>query len=986
MALTFEQQFQTAMNALTTQDVDLLTSMMIDPGTVTLDEQRTAAQKLGIKGGMLAAMVNTFSDPTVWLAYIMSRRFPTRNWIQGTIPKRFIGGANEFSGLSFFTRPVESFFRGTNVPKLTALAVQRQAEVMKVGSKIFQEIERRPNWSREMPIVSQIMEGVQTPGATPELIAVSQRIRGHMNELWGFLNQTWKTEGGFQGKEIVRASARPFTPSEAPRYLRDYLPHIPIAVQEGVVEISGREAVARLSRGKIAQAMSLKGENPFEVWRPNQADRLGSDFTRYQSFLNNVGAEVFSPRLFRRVRMHETLQGHTGQDLFVTDLNVVLQRYIHSVAKTYSVGAPLSPRERFITSSTIRDELGRVQTIMPTEEPIIVQVMNEGLGAAGGRRQSQRVAGTNVIRETVIPGSYNAPSLSALRTLVRNLQGASTEDEILWGNLFSSIRAKVSGAVGNMLGRRKLTEVEAAIQAVERNRNYRNKSNAVASYFYSTTLGLNPWSAIQNMLQPILTTAPAIGIGPTLAGYRVLSERMPKYFSAIKRQREYLKGITTPGAGPISGRVHRLNEALERGFNEAFPELAKAGIRADPRLFDVDIEALEARGILAGGRFAKSDDFFKLALQPFTQSELSNQIISFFGGRHAQMNAVRLGEVIAPKGLPKNLTNEWLDFEAGMVVNATQFRPGPGSRTVFQSMLPSWARQFTSFPVRLYNFFAESTVRGAMSGQQVADMSLLDRVLTLGTGRNVGTLARTYLYSKLAVNGAREVLGVDLGGSLGVITPFVNVAPSNQPFGPFPLPPAPAVAFGLLSFATTRDAKRLQPAVLPGIGEIPFPKALIPGGIAITRAARAVQQWRPDLGGFADENERLMYRGNTPDLILSMIGLPLEKGRRARDAMERIQANRGTIREFRRRFAAAAINMDYTQMDVLRQQWSKAFPEMTPLAMSHKDVRRYREQQMIPMVSRMLRTLGRQADYLEGDIYEYDPDLVAAPRAFGLAG
>jgi hypothetical protein len=970
------------MQSIASSDMDLLTTMMLDPDTVSIEEQRSAASKLGVKGGMLSAMVNTFTDPVVWLGYLMHRTFPSKSFLLGTVDKRFVGAANEFSGISAVTRTVENFWRGTNIPRMSALAVRRKQEVINVGNKIWDKILKRPNWQEEMPTVSLLLEGVEVP-ATAGQIKLKNEIRQHMDEIWGMLGQAQKVRGGFGGTEIAKATSEAYRASEAPKYLRNYLPHIPLNSNNSIMEISGADALKRTFTGKQAmQTIQAKGINPLEVWTPLKSDTLASEFSRYQNFLNQSGAGVFNMHLFHRKRFNIPVQGLQGQELFVSDLNQILHRYIHSAAQTYSMNAPISNFERVLAA-----ERGAARAV--TNEPLAVQIINEGLENSGAKMMRRQIPGTQVIRETLVPGSENPWSMASLKTLVRNLQGQTSLDEQLWGNMASSIRHKMSRATRNLVGAKQQHEMNAAMSTLERDSSYRNWNSRIASYFYSTTLGLNPFSAFQNMLQPGLTTIPAIGVGATMQGYKVLSQRLPQYSRNVIAEHRALTG-GVPGIKPGGRTVARLNEATERAFYKTFPELKQQGFKIDPRLFDLDESQLLA------GKFRRADAWGKFLLQPFTHSELSNQIVSFYGARNALNTALRTGEYALPKGLSAAQARDMIDFDSGLLVNATQFRPGPGSRTLFQSILPAPLRQFSTFPVRLANFFSESTVRGAMTQAQLEQASVMNvlaggeagqlarqKLLSLGTGRNMGTIGRTLLTGRIATEGAREVLGVDLGGSLGITAPYLNVAP-NAVLGVLPMPPVLDVVQDSVSFATTRDIKRLQPMHLPGIGPIPVPKTLVPGGIGISRAVRAMQQWRPDLNGFVDDNERLMYEGSTTDLLLSMFGIPLEKERRMRDAMDRIYANRRSIRNYRREYSVAAMNYDYTQMDKLRVRFNKAFPDLPPLSVSENDLRRYRESRRIPLVSRMARTLGSQSRYLEAEIYKHDPELVAAPSLAGF--
>ena len=984
MPLTFEQRFDTAMGAIQQGDVDLLAKTLTDPQAITITEQRSVAERLGVKGGLLSAFVNIVADPTVWIAFLMSRKFPTSAWLRGTIPQRHIGAAAEFSGLSYFARPIESFFRGTTVPKLTSLSMRRHAEVMKVGQDIFKDF-NRPGWAQEMPVVSLLLEGQNPAGATAELRAVAARMRGDMDQLWGFLGRTKRIVGGFGDAQITPARAIDLVGPKRPRYLRDYLPHMPLSGREAIMEIDGVEALRRMGRGRFAQAMQLKGFKAQDIWQPSEAQSLASDFTRFQTFMNSVGHQM-NPRMFRRQRHGIPLESQLGHELFVTDLNIVLPKYVESVARTYAINAPISAFEQRLATTFYTAADGSTRSRIPTREPIIVQTINEGIRASGARMARQQVPGTPHFHDVVLPGSVNTPMMSALQRLVRSLQGKAGDDEILFGNLFSSMGARLDSMRG-VLTNKQVNQADAAMKAFERTASYRERVNGVASFFYATTIGLNPFSAMQNLLQPVLTTAPAIGIGPTLAGYRVLAERVPRYMREVAKQHRVLRGNRNVGV------TFRLNEATHRAFRETFPELAREGIKVDPRLFEIDESVLlgRSRGLFGTRFFKDRDQYYRAVLQPFTHTEMSNQIITFYGAKQAMRQAIRAGEFPLPKRVAPWELNEFLDFEAGLVVNATQFRPGPGSRSMAQSFLPAPLRQFTTFPTRLFNYFTESTVRGAMSNAQMEQTSIFNvlaggqagrmartKVASLGTGRNLGTIARSFLYGKMAVHGARETLGVDLGGVLGVAAPF-NLAPGNQPFAPLPIPPAPMVVYGVISAATTGDIKRLQPLELPYVGSIPIPKTLIPGGIALTRAARAFNQFRPDVGGFVDENERLMYRANTSDLALAMLGLPLDKNRRVRDVMERVQANRGRIRQFRRAYAVAAINFDTSEMGRLSGLWRRRFPDMPALAISPKDLRRYRANARIPMVQRMLQTVGRGARRVVFD-YDVDADLLAPPE------
>lgn len=973
MPLSLKDQYDVAVSSLASGDIDALAKVLTDPESITAAENRTAAEKLGLKGGFLAAAVNTAADPMVWVAAFLSRKFPTRAWIQGTIPKRFVGTANEFSGVSLGIRTTESMFRGTLIPKLSSLSMHRQAEVLKAAEPMWKIMER-PNWKDEMPVVSQLMEGVNPAGASPELRQVAADLRTVMDDIWHrFLRQTHKVTGGLDHGSL--AKSRPFSPAEAPPYLRDYLPHIPLTGNESTFEVDGLAALDRLGGKRnraLAQAMQVKHQSLGRVWSQRSQDTLHSRYVDWQRWVQDVGASYYNPHLFKRQRNALTLQGPEGQDLFYTDLNLVLQKYVASAAKTYAINAPLSPHERAIASHM--DEFGR--QITPTDEPIMVQVIREGVKAAGSKvvtRQIPNGAGRPpILVEQIMPETGSPALMRALQTHVRSLRGSMAEDQILFGGLFNNVFAAIDKAKSK-LSRSEQVRLTDAVSTIGTQRDYRKRLDAITNWFYASTLGLNLKSALNNLTQTVTTTAPVLGVGDTIVGIREFAPRVRGFMSGVAAE---MRGLPPQQKG-----VLRLQEAARKSFGTHFPELVDQRLDLDPRLFDISEEQLR-RVVSSDGKFIDKQSLMGFLMTPFTSAEVSNRAIAFYGAKHKLQHLMRTGEYPLPrlpdgKPLAAQDLDALLNFEAGNIVSATQFRPGPGSRTVLQSMLPGPLRQFTGYLWRWGNFVADSTVRGAMTEKQLEEMGALSKVLSLN-GRNLGTVARMALFGKIAQNGLRDVLGVDLGAAMGLEVPYTP-APEGSPFGMFPIPPAAGVLTGVVSATANRDIEKLQPLELPGGHKLPVPRTLFPAGIQLNRLFRTMNQYRPDMGGMVDEDERLMYRGSSKDAILQVIGIPLDKARRERQMLERLHAMRNVDREFGRRMRRAAVRYDYGEMEALRMQYAEKFPDRPPLQLTQNDIDRYEASRRITRVQRMIESMPERMGGLEQDIYEYDPDLIAQP-------
>lgn len=980
--LSIQDQFNAAVGGWAQGDFDLSVKLFTDPGAVTPEETRTWAEKHGFSGTWLEGAANLATDPFLWASLVLSKHFPTGQYLKGVIPRRFVGTNNEFSGLSRVFRTVDSFFRGTGVPEMTALKVRREMEVLQIGNKIFDETITRPNWKNEKEIVSLLLEGQKVDGATPELVQLSGRIRNHMDDLWKFLAQAQDVTGGITGGgndyTITPGGSKAIPATRAPKYLRDYLPHIPLLGDESTIIKSPSGALDKLSRSRSSQAGQLAQFQVNDVWKEREG-MLQSDWHQYQKFMSTVGTQVFNPRIFQRKRHGVPLQSVEGAGLFVTDLDIILQKYVHSVARTYSLNAPVSPRERTLASWLEEDQFGNIVRRYPDENPLAVQILNKGLTASGvdfNRKVQRNVLGTDKIEERLDLRSANFHSLAALNTLMKNIMGKADESDIIFGSGVNKIRSMVSGVFKN--GTKEQLKLEKGLSSMERSRKDQNVTNFMTNWFYGSTLGLNVGSAIRNLFQPFLTTAPAIGLGPTLEGMAEMGHRYKTY---IGRGQQELK---TLWKNKTLTAAERILTAQDRAFKAIFPELSSAGITSDPRAYELAEAAVLSFKSMGEHTFEdklfnRSDKLVRLMMYPFQQAELANQATTFFGAKRALLKGINKGVVEAPlhpdgNPLDSGELLQWVNNQAADAVGALQFRPGAGSRTPVMATIPGPFRQLLGFPVRLANHFADSTVRGALTEKELREGGIL--AATLG-GRNWGPLVRTYALGRVVAEGLSSTLGVDYNDAVGVAGPFTDMVESGKLFTPLNIAPLPNVLHQLASFTSTRDVRELEP-LETAYGSIPIPKLLIPGGVAFSRLGKIQRSFRPDMGGFVDDEERLIYQSDSMDAYMGMVGIPLDKERRYRDAMDRVAANRLRIRDYRRQYAVAARNYDTTTMSNLEANYKKDFPEMPGLAVSSLDVQRYKEQAELTSLDRLLTSMGEPGRIFRSEMYQYDPELFSS--------
>src|SRR6185369_3079423 len=139
------------------------------------------------------------------------------------------------------------------------------------------------------------------------------------------------------------------------------------------------------------------------------------------------------------------------------------------VAKTYSLNAPISDFERSLAATTIRRNDGSLHTVLPTNDPIAVQLINYGLDATGVTMRRGQVAGTPHMVEQVVSGSGSQMMLTALRELVRNVRGDRDMGQIMWGNLFSSVKRNFIDNVrdaGGVLTGKQEARLDDAMQTI----------------------------------------------------------------------------------------------------------------------------------------------------------------------------------------------------------------------------------------------------------------------------------------------------------------------------------------------------------------------------------------------------------------------------------------------------------------------------------------------------------------------------------------
>lgn len=446
---------------------------------------------------------------------------------------------------------------------------------------------------------------------------------------------------------------------------------------------------------------------------------------------------------------------------------------------------------------------------------------------------------------------------------------------------------------------------------------WKGAGQKLAGMFYLSTLGFNVSAATQNMLQPLITTAPVLGIVPTMRGFARVVEKMPQYASMR------LSGTTE-------------HEALSK----LFPEFMSRNLDIRPLYEEVLGESSRMSRSGLFGRNSALKKPIELAKQSmmglFGESERFVRLVAAESGLGAAREAGLTGPAV-------------LDAMEE-VVNTTQLWAG---QALMPSGLANWsapAKQLLTFP-------------GKMAGMAFAS------AFDLGGAFTPGTLGRGMMYSAAAYEGVRGMTGADISSSL-----FFGALPGPEDRGPFaPIPFVPPTfsvlggaaldfAKGDMEFAQTRK-------------NIPL---MIPGGLQLMRI---LQQTSPKLasafGRTYSDFSRPGPDGSIPtfnaegqligyerpfDLVMKTLGLPgkllsQNSAVSEQEAFKYIMAQRDRMRAMKRDFL-----MNYAEGDTnAAMQINSEHTELYgyPVPVRPQDWQAVQTNLMLPRIERMVNTIPK---------------------------
>jgi len=459
-----------------------------------------------------------------------------------------------------------------------------------------------------------------------------------------------------------------------------------------------------------------------------------------------------------------------------------------------------------------------------------------------------------------------------------------------------------------------------------------NLERKAAGYFYLSTLGLNPGSALKNTLQLVLTTGPTIGYRTAAAGLGEAMRKSHKYF-ALRLGPRKLK-----------------HEAALRG---AYPEFAETGLVASPiteeAIQNSLLNAYEISALPAGG-VKIADKIQRAMMSMFTASESTVRLASFEAGmihaRRAKMPTIAA-----------------IEFSRKLV-EKTQFLTGPQNTPFFLIDRSPLIRQLAQFPLRMLEFAtvtAMSLGSGAIDPRTGKEMNLL--------GFNPGTFARMIAGSILAME-LGEVMDWNVGDALigGALPTF---QPAGKVLAPIPIVPpffqilgAGAIGLGSGDFT---ELARATPLLIPGGVEAFRVMGLLPPGVPGSDLGRAAaksfertyadySQPAPD-GRIALFSGRGTLKGYYRPWEIVRYGLGVKGGDIEKESilLQTLVKNRDIIRETRQSYMDARFRNNAKEANQIIEEFRERFGFQLPV--TEKDMKAMQMRRQMTRLEQVVRTL-----------------------------
>jgi hypothetical protein len=964
---------------------------MFTPGTLSIKQRDAFLKEHGLDKGPYSHVFRLLTNPALIITLALSYKFPVVKAGEMFKVERGVSAMVKRFPIIGRLASMQGIYRGTNVPRDYGQVVRdimdfrsRHTGKMSTLLRQFRASAGHLPTHREQLMVSAWLDGLHRPlrgwegtngvitlgkGASrvelpavgilmpnleaqmsPQLRQFATGMRGVMDEMWG------ESFGSLKNRKAImetmarlRKSGQLDDMSETwsgylanPRKIEHYYPHRLIrteadfqSMMKAMTDQSSGRAFTYQAGRKAERWLGPESYARHHAMMPSLAelDVLAKHRLVNTAELNKL-KEVSKFKVLSRARAEGNLTERSLKKLEGATFDQITERYPASMSK----------EEGLAFGGVLADATPKQYSLrlMPTLSNY-TQTMGSTYGwtiKGGGVKLMDHLRDLKVVGKT---GRMGAPYAKMRAEMLENTYiplalGRGTFKNALraqsWEqNMYQLAEWVKTPKVRGVLGERLSQTMHEQLSNARGAFSYVNVSQKAAGYFYLSTLGMNPASALKNTLQLVLTTGPTLGPVTTARGLSEAMRKSHKYFAA---------------------RMGAKKMSHDDAIRFAYPAFGKSGVASAPMTDEAIENTLKnitnIQSLAPGGLKGLNKKISAAMMSLFTASETTVRLATW---EAALIHAKR-------SKMPAEMVHQF----AARIVEETQFLTGPQNTPYFLLGRNPMVRQLAQFPLR----FLEFATHTAFNLGSQATNPLTGKAMNV-LGKNPGTFARMVAGSIVALELGRY-LGVDAGDALvgGALPTFQER--SEGPFGGFPIvPPAIGIVGSLLQGATTGDFSsmmRSTPLLIPGGTGVMRAAGLLPpgvGGDAGVRAAKLLGRSYADYRQPAPDGRIAVYtrqgtlKGFYTQWEILLMGLGVKAGDKVREEelMTMLVKGRDEIRETRKDYMDARLRNAASEANSISERFQVQFG--FPLPVTEQDIEAMQTRRRVSRLEQLVRTL-----------------------------
>lgn len=996
---------QEATEALLSGDISAAWRAMLTPKELTPNERHQLGKKLGLDDGPFAHIFHGLTNPLLITSLILAHQFPVPVGNAVLKLSEKVGSLTSRIPILGRLASKEAFFRGTAVPGiLDDISADVLAFKKKYGVRMGQALEEfkaatgRLPGEKEQILASAWLDGLhkRVPGFSKDAIRIGSgsttatlpgvgALFPNLEEKMGtpLLNLAKGMRGALDEakvevfgdiknrKNILKALARQKKSGFAddatefvesllrnPRDIADYYPHRVLQSEEDFNRLIQMMTAGGSSKrfAKAAQSKAMSWASPEVMKRKFGMVPSFDELKKVEEYADGNEVSKLKEIVKSKLLHHARVAG-----VRETIIEKMRPLGLEDIAKDYS--KYLGRDEAEIMAGAFADHMPRSYSLKLM--PVLNSYYHTLAGTFGWtiKGGGEKIMGQlDELRTLAKIGNPYAKARADVleNTLIPIAMGRSTFRQSLkaqmWDHSMTELAAKMDNpGFRKVVGDKMADTFKGWLSDSKGGFSLLGMQRKAASYFYLSTLGGNPGSALTNLTQNILTLGPTLGFKTAAEGMAEAMRKSHKYFSLRM------------GANALSH---------EGAIAAAYPEFAKAGLAVSPMSEEIVENTLRnaySMQSTAGKAATLKEKISRAMMSLFTASETANRLTAFESGMlHARR--AKLG------------VDESIQF-ARQIVQKTQFVSNSTSGPIALLGSGPLAKQFLYFPARMLEF-ATSTAFTLGSGEKNV------------MGYNPGTAARMVAGSIIAME-LGDMMGIDLRSRLlGGALPTFQPPSEGQLFAPLPVvPPFLQLTGSAAIGASTGDWGELKhslPLLVPGGVQAFKVAGLIPGGAGISKAFDRTyadyNQPTPD-GRIAVYSGKGTFRGFYSPWDLVKFGTGVKGGDldKEQELLAIVTKNREQITQSKRDYLDARFRNSAREANEVAKSFKQQFGFELPI--SEADVGAMQLRRHVTRLEQLVRTApaGPSRDSLiaaiqlslgqgASSVLGVDPALLGQPR------